>query len=98
MFLRLNPSPDPISDEDLIRGFLLNLGPSGRKPKTLEVYGDSVRMLSDFARCLGLPPLAEMTREHVRPWMTSLSPGWEQARHCPRPLQERDRFFRIMSV
>ncbi len=30
---------EPISDEDLIRGFLLDLGASGRSPKTLYIYG-----------------------------------------------------------
>ena len=44
------PNYEAISDEDLIRGFLLSLGASGRKPKTLETYRDSVRDLSAFGK------------------------------------------------
>ena len=43
---------EPISDEDVIRGFILALGAGGRKQKTLTIYEDSIRMLSDFARDL----------------------------------------------
>jgi hypothetical protein len=63
---------EPISDEDLIRGFLLDLGTSGRSEKTIFIYGDSARRLSVFARSMGFPPLATMMREHVRHWLTSL--------------------------
>ena len=38
---------EPISDEDLIRGFILALGAWGRKEKTLTIYYDSIRMPSD---------------------------------------------------
>ena len=58
--------PDPISDEDLIRGYLLSLGASGRRPKTLETYGDSIRSLSDYAREHGLSNLATMGVQDVR--------------------------------
>ena len=34
----------PISDEDLIRGFLLALGAGGRKEKTLQIYEKSINM------------------------------------------------------
>ena len=50
-----NLSGDSITDEDLIRAFILALAASGRKPKTLTVYQESVRPLSVFARDLGLP-------------------------------------------
>ena len=33
---------EAISDEDLLRGFTLALGASGRVEKTLRTYGDSV--------------------------------------------------------
>ena len=59
-------SGESISDEDLIRGFLLALGAGGRKEKTLHIYEDSISTLSDFARSLGLPSLATMDRTHVR--------------------------------
>ena len=72
MRLTENPSPEPISDDDLIRGFTLSLGASGRAEKTLDIYEKSVRMLSGFARDVGLPGLATMNREHVRHWLLSL--------------------------
>ena len=67
-----NYAPEVISDEDLIRGFLLSLGASGRKPKTLETYEDSVRALSAFGNALGFPPLISMDKEHIRHWLMSL--------------------------
>ena len=57
---------EQVSDEDVIRGFILALGAGGRKQKTLTIYGDSVRMLSVFARDLGLPGLTAMDRTHIR--------------------------------
>ena len=45
-----NLSGDSITDEDLIRAFILALAAGGRKPKTLTVYQESVRSLSDFAQ------------------------------------------------
>ena len=67
-----NYQREPISDEDLVRGFILALGAGGRKQKTLYIYEESIRSLSDFARSLGLPGLATMDRTHVRHWLTSL--------------------------
>ena len=63
---------EPISDQDLIRGFLLDLGASGRSEKTLFIYGDSIRRLSAFGHDLGFPPLATMGKDHVRHWLASL--------------------------
>ena len=57
---------EQVSDEDVIRGFILALGAGGRKQKTLTIYEDSVRMLSVFARDLGLPGLTAMDRTHIR--------------------------------
>ena len=67
-----NFQPEPISNDDLIRGFLLALGGSGRRERTLEIYGQSLKMLSDFVRSNGLPCLVEMQAEHVRFWLKSL--------------------------
>ena len=61
-----------ITDDDLIRGFILALGAGGRKEKTLYIYEESIRMLSDFAQSLGLPGLATMGRNVIRHWLTSL--------------------------
>ena len=33
-----NHSSEPLSDDDLIRGFTLALGAEGRKPRTLFIY------------------------------------------------------------
>ena len=57
---------EPISDEDVIRGFILALGAGGRKQKTLTIYEDSIKMLSVFAWDLGLPGLTIMDRTHIR--------------------------------
>ena len=57
---------EQVSDEDVIRGFILALGAGGRKQMTLTIYEDSIRMLSVFARDLGLPGLAAMDRTHIR--------------------------------
>ena len=56
---------ETISSEDLLRGFTLALGASGRREKTLSLYEDSVRALSEFARSLGLPGLAERAQTVV---------------------------------
>jgi len=57
---------EQVSDEDVIRGFILALGAGGRKQKTLTIYEDSIRMLSVFARDLGLPGLTAVDRTHIR--------------------------------
>ena len=57
---------EPISDDDLTRGFILALGTGGRKGKPLTIYEGSIRMFSDFSRSFGLPGLATMDRTHVR--------------------------------
>ena len=57
---------EQVSDEDLIREFILALGAGGRKQKTLTIYEDSIRMLSVFARDLGLPGLTAVDRTHIR--------------------------------
>ena len=53
-----NSAAEPISDEDLIRGFLLDLRASGRAARTAEIYGASIKRLSSFAREMGFPPLS----------------------------------------
>ena len=83
-----------ISDEDLLRGFLLDLGASGRKDKTLFIYGDSVRRLSAFRRAMGRHHSEGQSREprgRTRPqgWRLSLEQegGAEQGlRQEPHPV------------
>ena len=67
-----NYSSEPLSDDDLIRGFTLALGAGGQKEKTLYIYEESIRMLSDFAQGLGLPGLPAMDRNVIRHWLISL--------------------------
>jgi site-specific recombinase XerD len=67
-----NSLHEPISDEDLIRGFLLDLGATGRVDRTRAIYGGAVRHLSAFARKEQMPCLVEMQRDHVRFWLQSL--------------------------
>ena len=85
---------EPISDEDLLRGFELSLGASGRAEKTLRTYTDAIKMLSGFAQSLGMPGLAEMDRNVVRHWLTSL----HQKGHKPGGIHVRyrsvNRFFK----
>ena len=66
-----NSNREIISDDDLIRGFVLALGAGGRKARTIFIYEDSIRRLSTFARSLGLPILATMDRTVVRHWLSS---------------------------
>lgn len=61
-----------IADEQLLKGFLLAMGASGRKPKTLIVYEESIGKLSAFGKGMGFPPLVAMTPEHVRHWLMCL--------------------------
>ncbi len=67
-----NVQPEPISNEDIVRSFLLGLGGAGRVEKTLETYGQSLRMFVEFAKMEGLPPLVEMEPDHLRYWFQSL--------------------------
>ena len=67
-----NSALGTISDEDLLRGFLLSLGASGRREKTQTTYEESIRMLSEFAESVGFPGLAKMDRNVVRHWLTSV--------------------------
>ena len=56
-----------ISDNDLLRGFILALGAGRRKQKTLTIYEDIIGMLSDFSSSLGLAALATMDRPSSDP-------------------------------
>ena len=67
-----NKIRESTTDGDLILGFLLALRAGGRQEKTLHIYEESIRMLSEYARSLGLPNLATLDRTHVRHWLTSL--------------------------
>ena len=49
-----NKIRESTTDGDLIRGFLLALRAGGRQEKTLHIYEESIRMLSEYARSLGL--------------------------------------------
>ena len=84
---------ESISDEALIRGFILALGVGGRKPKTLTIYDDSIRMLSGFARSLGLPGLATMNRTHIRHWLTGLHQRGNEPPTVSVRYRSLNRFF-----
>ncbi len=89
-----NYQKEPISDEDLTRGFLLDLGASGRSPKTLFIYGDSVKRLSAFGRELGFPPLALMDKDHVRHWLSSLHQNGNKPASVHVRYRSVNRFFK----
>ena len=89
-----NYSSEPLSDDDLIRGFTLALGAGGRKPRTLFIYEDSIRKLSDFAQNLGLPGLVTMDRKVVRHWLTSLYQQGNKPATVSIRYRSLNRFFR----
>ncbi len=82
-----------ISDDDLIRGFIMALGAGGRKSRTLFIYEDSIRSLSDFARNLGLPSLATMDRTHIRHWLSSLHQKGNKPATVSIRYRSLNRFF-----
>jgi integrase/recombinase XerC len=88
-----NFNREPISDGNLIRDFILALGAGGRKAKTLSVYGDSIRSLSNFAVELGLPGLASMDRTHVRHWLNSLHQKGNKPATVSVRYRSLNRFF-----
>ena len=88
-----NSDPQPISDEDLIRGFLLALGAGGRREKTLLIYEKSIRMLSDFAQSLGFPSLVTLDRTHLRHWLTSLHQKGNKPATVSVRYRSLNRFF-----
>ena len=83
----------PITDNELIRGFILALGAGGRKEKTLYIYEESIRMLSDFAQGLGLPGLATMDRNVIRHWLTSLHQRGNKPATVSVRYRSLNRFF-----
>ena len=89
-----NYSSEALSDDDLIRGFTLALGAGGRKPRTLFIYEDSIRKLSDFAQNLGLPGLVTMDRKVVRHWLTSLYQQANKPATVSIRYRSLNRFFR----
>ena len=88
-----NAGREPISDDDLIRGFVLALGAGGRKARTLFIYEDSIRSLSEFARGLGLPGLATMDRTHIRHWLSSLHQKGNKPATVSVRYRSLNRFF-----
>jgi len=88
-----NFTREPISDEDLIRGFLLALGAGGRKEKTLHIYEESIQMLSAFARLLGFPGLATIDRTQIRHWLTSLHQKGNKPATVSVRYRSLNRFF-----
>jgi len=89
-----NYHEEPISDDDLARGFLLDLGASGRSEKTIFIYGDSVKRLSAFGHELGFPPLALMDKDHVRHWLTSLHQKGNKPASVHVRCRSVNRFFK----
>ena len=83
----------PITDGELIRGFILALGAGGRKEKTLYIYEESIRMLSDFAQGLGLPDLAAMDRNVIRHWLPSLHQRGNKPATVSVRYRSLNRFF-----
>ena len=88
-----NSGRELISDDDLIRSFVLALGAGGRKSRTLFIYEDSIRRLSEFTRSLGLPGLATMDRIHIRHWLSSLHQHGNKPATVSIRYRSLNRFF-----
>ncbi|MFH1483249.1 MAG: tyrosine-type recombinase/integrase [Chloroflexota bacterium] len=89
-----NVQAEPISNEDIIRSFLLSLGGSGRVERTLETYGQALRMLVEFAKREGLPALVEMEPDHLRYWLQSLYKRGNKASSVSVRYRALNRFYR----
>ena len=89
-----NSGPESIPDDDLIRGFLLSLGAGGRKPRTLFIYEDSIRKLSDFSREHSFPSLVTMDRNTIRHWLSSLHQQGNKPATVSIRYRSLNRFFR----
>jgi len=89
-----NSGPESIPDDDLIRGFLLSLGAGGRKPRTLFIYEDSIRKLSDFSRKHSFPSLVTMDRNAIRHWLASLHQQGNKPATVSIRYRSLNRFFR----
>lgn len=89
-----NSEPESIPDDDLIRGFLLSLGAGGRKQRTLFIYEDSIRKLSDFSRKHSFPSLVTMDRNAIRHWLASLHQQGNKPATVSIRYRSLNRFFR----
>jgi len=89
-----NSGPESIPDDDLIRGFLLALEACGRKPRTLFIYEDSIRKLSDFSRKHSFPSLVTMDRNAIRHWLASLHQQGNKPATVSIRYRSLNRFFR----
>jgi len=89
-----NSGPGSIPDDDLIRGFLLALEAGGRKPRTLFIYEDSIRKLSDFSREHSFPSLVTMDRNTIRHWLASLHQQGNKPATVSIRYRSLNRFFR----
>ena len=89
-----NSDREPISDDNLIRGFILALGDGGRKSRTLFIYEERIRKLSNFARSLGFAGLATMNRIVVRHWISSLHRQGNKPATVSIRYRSLNRFFR----
>ena len=74
---KANPSVDnliPYSDLHIAsRGFLLAMKAEGKRPRTLEVYGEAIHLLSGYALQMGFPDdVSSLTAEHLRHFLASL--------------------------
>jgi site-specific recombinase XerD len=55
----------------LLDGFITHLRAAHKSPRTIEVYGDSARLLINFLRASGMPTTAtSITREHVEAFIS----------------------------
>ena len=80
-----NSGREPISDDDLIRGFVLALGAGGRKTRTLFI---SIRSLSELRpKSWSIQPGRHGPHPHP-PLAYLTPPEGQQTRYCLHSLQE----------
>ena len=83
--------PEASFDEDLVRGFTLDQGASGRKEQTLSGRSVNLRSLPET----GTAPLAETDKTAARHWVTDFHRQGTQARWCVGALSGRQPVLQV---
>ena len=75
------PGADPLSGyRSLAASFRRHLLAENKSPRTVETYGEGVRLLGDFLVAEGLPTdVARLRREHVEAFVAALLARWKPA-------------------
>jgi integrase/recombinase XerD len=69
---RRPPTRPNLPDDSEVQSFDLALRAAGRRPKTIQTYSLALAYLGRFAHERGMPPVSQLTAEHLREWFRSL--------------------------